>query len=588
MKTTEANGINFRITAVAVLFALLFLGIAVKVIYLQVFCGEWLSRKAVGQIEKTLTTCGKRGMIYDTRLREMAVSVDTTSVAAYPRQIHDTDETASALSGILQMPPDPLRLKLISRRSFVWIRRQVPPKEEKAVRELKLAGIDFIPDTGRYYPNSTRAGQLIGFTGIDGRGLEGLEFYYNEQLRGKAYQFTVLKDALGKKFEAENEYHAARSSGNNLVLTIDRTIQYIAENALSETLASFSARSGMAIVMDPKTGAILALANGPLFNPNSYRQFTRECWRNRAITDPFEPGSTMKVFSAAAAIESGGCTPNTIFFCENGKYRIGDDVVHDTHPYGWLSLQKIIKHSSNIGAIKMGEMVGPEVLYRTLRDFGFGQKTGIDCPGETPGNLLPFEKWSKIDAGAISFGHGISVSALQLITALSAIANRGVLMKPYVVRAITDPGGGLVRSFGPCKVRQVVSEKTADTVKKMMVSVVQSGGTGVRAALDGYSVCGKTGTSQKLNEKGEYAGDAYIASFMGIVPVENPRVAILVVIDEPRKDHYGGTVAGPAFRKIARETLNYMNVPPQNSTERLTAFLKTRSSVETIRAYPAP
>ncbi len=338
-------------------------------------------------------------------------------------------------------------------------------------------------------------------------------------------------------------------------------IQYLTERALEEASVKFNAKSGMAIVMSPKTGAILAVAHYPFFNPNSFGEFDQNLWRNRSITDPFEPGSTMKIFSACAAIESGGCSPNAIFFCENGKYRIGKNVVRDTHPHGWLSLQQIIKFSSNIGTIKVSEMIGPEHIYKTFRNFGFGEKTGIDCPGETSGCLSHYNRWAKIDAGAIAFGQGVSVSALQLITAASAIANDGILMAPYIVQAITDQNGRLIKSSSPRMVRRVVSLETARTVKKIMASVTTEGGTGVNAALEGYSVCGKTGTAQKIDEKRTYSDEKYIASFLGFIPAEDPEITVLVVIDEPQGKHYGSIVAAPAFKRIAHETVNYMNIP---------------------------
>ncbi|MBW1842449.1 MAG: penicillin-binding protein 2, partial [Deltaproteobacteria bacterium] len=285
-------------------------------------------------------------------------------------------------------------------------------------------------------------------------------------------------------------------------------------------------------------------------------------WRNRAITDPFEPGSTMKIFLASAAIESGLCNPNTIFYCEGGRYRIGRNFIHDTHEYGWLSLQQIVKYSSNIGTVKIAERIGKDNLYHTLRNFGFGKKTGIDCPGETAGTLSPQSRWSKIDTGAISFGQGISVSAIQLITAVSSIANDGILMKPYVVKAITDRNGRLIENFHPQKVRTVISPETARVIKRIMQTVIDEGGTGVNAAIEGYTVCGKTGTAQKVDKNGGYARGKYVSSFVGFAPAENPAVAILVAVDEPQEQHYGGTVAAPAFRKIAYDTLNYLNIPP--------------------------
>jgi len=569
MNPIEKKSINLRISFIRYFFVFLFLIIAVKAVYVQIYISPWLSQKAANQYEKTLTVRGKRGTIYDSNKREMAVSTDVTSIGAYPFYIKNTGDVSASLAAALGMDQKILRLKLISRRPFIWIKRQATPREEKAVRDLNIEGIDFIPEYTRYYPNRFLAAQVLGFTGVDGHGLEGLEFYYDSYLKGEDLKLTVLKDALGKKFEEDTQNDTGYND-NNIVLTIDRTIQYITEKHLGEAVSKFSAKSGMAVVMVPQTGAILAIANFPLFNPNSFSMYKKEFWRNRCITDPFEPGSTMKIFSAAAAIESGGCTPDTIFFCENGSYRIGRNTVHDTHSHGWLSVQKIIKYSSNIGAIKIGEMIGPKSLHDTLTKFGFGSKTGVDCPGETSGSLSPYQKWSKIDAGTISFGHGISVSALQLVSAVSAIANKGVLMKPYIVQAVTDRSGEYIKQFAPQKVGQAISEKTAEIVTNMMRTVVESGGTGVSAYLEGYSVCGKTGTSEKA-EKGGYTQDDYTASFVGFLPAENPQLAIVVIIDEPQEIHYGGIVAAPAFREIAKEVINYLNIPSKKDLERLIA-----------------
>jgi cell division protein FtsI (penicillin-binding protein 3) len=564
MTFTEKKYIRGRLIFIGIVFTLFFGGIGAKAAYLQIFRNAWLSDKAADQYSRDLVKSGRRGTIYDANHIEMAVSIDTTSIAVYPRMIPDKGRTAVVLAKALGLKSRAVKRKLASKRSFVWLKRQVTPRESKAVSALKMAGIDFIPAYGRFYPNRGLAASVLGFSGTEGRGLEGLEYRYENYLKGPTQKITVLKDALGRGFDAEKESHA-NDTGNNLVLTIDRNIQYIAENALQDAITRFSARSGMAIVMAPGTGAILALAQCPRFNPNAFAGYDRELWRNRAITDPFEPGSTMKIFSAAAAIESGICTPNTIFFCENGSYRIGKHTVHDTHAHDWLSLQQIVKYSSNIGAVKVGQRIGPQSLYTVLRKFGFGQKTGIDCPGETSGSLALWKRWSGIDAGAIAFGQGMAVSAVQLAAAVSAIANDGVLMKPYIVQAVTDPNGRIVKNTIPQKIRQAVSPETARTVVRILQTVTTSGGTGVQAALDGYTVCGKTGTAQKVDRNGAYARGKYVASFVGFVPARNPRLTILVVIDEPEKQHYGGIVTAPVFRTIAEESLNYLNIPFQKS-----------------------
>ncbi len=573
----ENKYFKLRILLVGLLFVAAFGVIAAKAIHLQIYRSQWLSQVASDQYERSLTTSGKRGVIYDRNLQAMAVSIDVTSVAASPARIKNVKTTAAALAKILKVDAGSIRKKLAVDKSFVWIKRKTTAKETSMVRDLKLPGIEFIQEYNRYYPNTTLAAQALGFTGLDGEGLEGLEFYYNQQLKGADQNFTVFKDALGNGFSPEDN-QLATDSGRNLVLTIDSNVQYITESALLEAATEYSVGSAMAIVMQPRTGAILSIAHYPTINPNSYLSFDRSGWRNRAITDPFEPGSTMKIFSAAAALEYGNLKPDSIFYCENGAYKIGKNVVHDIHKHGWLSLQQIIKFSSNIGAVKIGEQVGAKKLYQTFRNFGFGSKTGIDCPGETTGNLSHYTSWSDIDSGAAAFGHGIAVSAIQLITAVSAIANDGILMKPYIVKEITNQNGQSIQRFLPQKVRQAISARNAGIVKNIMKTVITEGGTGVNAALEGYSVCGKTGTARKLDETGKYSASKHVASFVGFTPSHNPEIAILVVMDEPKENYYGGVVAAPIFKKIAQQTLNYLNVPPESDTTKFRVSVQNKVS----------
>lgn len=569
MNTVKSKYIKLRITVVGILFAVCLAFIGAKAGYLQTYQSSWLAEKAADQYERPFKELGKRGTIYDANLREMAVSINATSIAAYPRKIQDTAATAKMLANSLNIDSKILQRRLLAKKPFIWVKRQATPKEVNAVKSLNLDGVGFLSETSRFYPQKTLAAQTIGFTGLDGNGLEGIEFYYDNQLKGSNFEYVVLKDALGQGFNSEKT--TTDYSGKNIVLTVDQTIQYITEKALKEAVDENYAKSGIAVVMSPKTGAILSIAQYPSLNPNSYEKFDKRLWRNRAITDPFEPGSTMKIFTAAAAIEHGNCSENTIFFCENGEYRIGKDIIHDTHPYGWLTLKEVVKLSSNIGASKVAKKTGPESLYRTLKDFGFGEKTGINCPGETSGTVTPYKNWRAIDVGAISFGQGISASPLQIISAVSAIANDGILMKPYIVQAIMDQKGLTVSRFDPIPVRQAVSSTTAGKLKDILMSVTEKDGTGFNAALEGYTVCGKTGTAQKTDETGRYAKGKYISSFVGFTPAEKPEIAVLVILDEPMKNHYGGIVAAPAFSKIAQETLTYLNVPPKNrKTDRLT------------------
>ncbi|MEJ2472762.1 MAG: penicillin-binding protein 2 [Desulfobacterales bacterium] len=578
MNLKEKKYLRFRVVTIGIFFGL-FLGvICAKAAYLQIYRGSWLSQLAADQYEASVRTSGKRGTIYDRKMSELAVSIQVTSIAAYPARIGDPDKTAAALAKPLHLDRSSLQRSFRSKKTFVWVKRQATPREVEKIKALNLGGIGFVPEYNRFYPKRTLAAQVIGFTGIDGAGLEGLEHFYDRSLKGAETEYTCLRDALGKRF-VSNGANMQDFSGKNLILTIDQTVQFIAERTLEDTVTEFDADSGIAIVMEPKSGALLAIAQYPFFNPNAYREFKSANWRNRAITDSIEPGSTLKIFSATAAIASGYSSPNTIFFCENGAYRIGRKIVRDVSAHGWLSLQQIVKYSSNIGAIKISEIVGAKHLFNTLRDFGFGARTGIDCPGETPGSLSNYRHWTRMDTSAISFGHGMAASPLQLVTAVSAIANNGVLMKPYLVAAVTDQNNQIVQSFPPHVVRRVVSESTARKISAILKTVVAEGGTGTQAALQGFSVGGKTGTAKKIGPDGTYSDDDYIASFVGFTPVDNPAITVLIIINEPRKQYYGGVVAAPAFRRIAQETLNYLNVHPDIRDGQLAAAEGTEGRI---------
>ncbi|MCK5099646.1 MAG: penicillin-binding protein 2, partial [Desulfobacteraceae bacterium] len=445
------------------------------------------------------------------------------------------------------------------------------PNKIKQVKALNLEHILFNKDTRRYYPNKGLAGQILGFTGVDNKGLEGLEYKYNNILSGQNIKIKTIKDATGRLIDSK-ETIANKFSGNSIVLSIDKNIQFIAEYALENAVVKEKAKSGTALVMVPSTGELLAIAHYPKFNPNHYTDFTPEIWRNRAITDQFEPGSVMKIFAVATALNQGICSPKSIFYCENGAYKVGNNIINDSHPYGWLTLTQIVKYSSNIGATKISETMSNKLFYNSLNSFGFAKKTQIDCPGEAFGELRHYSNWSNIDRSAIAFGQGIAVSAIQLITGVSTIANNGILMKPLLVKQVISNSGEITKINSPTPARRVISNATARKVKMMMQEVVSESGTGTNAFVKGYSVCGKTGTAQIPNKKSKgYSEDKFTAVFTGFAPAQNPELAILVVVDEPKNSHYGGTVAAPVFKNILLESFNYLGIPPDFNNSQMVA-----------------
>lgn len=556
---------NLRITVIQWLILSVMAILGMKAIDIQIFESTDLTLKAEKEYIKNITIQGRRGDIMDRNRKRLTTSIDTVSVAAVPSRITNPAETAKSLASILKIDKSRLQQQLSTKRGFAWVKRKISPTEAEKIKQLKINGVFFKDDVIRFHPNRELAAQVIGITGADGKGLEGLEFLYNEALKGKNREIQITKDAAGRYYNEEKNIREGLK-GDSLVLTIDSTIQFISESALQKAVEDNGALSGIAIVMKPDTGEVLAMANYPTFNPNSFSDFDSDTWRNRAVSDTFEPGSTMKVFVAAAVVEQKYATPKSLFFCENGSYRVGGSTVRDTHKYEWLTLKEIIKYSSNIGAIKLSELMGKKNLSDTFFLFGFGKKTDIDAPGDVTGTLSNYKKWSKIDIAAISFGQGMTASALQLITGVSAIANDGLLVKPRIIKEIISPNGEIRAKLNVQPVKQVISKETARTMRDMMRSVVETGGTATTAAIDGYSVCGKTGTAQKASKDGGYSKDRYTALFVGFAPEKRPQLAVLVVVDEPPRSHYGGVVAAPAVKTILSECFNYLKIPPDMQT----------------------
>lgn len=558
--------LRVRIFVVLGFFFVFFSAILFRAFQLQVLDSPDLKKRAMKQHRKTLNIQSKRGDIYDRNLKELAVSIEVDSIFAQPNKIESQRTTAKVLAPILGVPSFVLEKKFKSSSNFVWLKRQVDLKDEQRSIVKELDGIGIMKESRRFYPNRQLASNIIGFTGLDANGLEGVERYYDNMLKGASAKFTSDKDAMGRVLLYEDLDKTVPVQGMVVELTIDKTIQYVAEKALKKAVDGSGAKGGTAIVMDPVTGEILAMANQPSFDPNDLKKFENKHWRNGAIADAFEPGSTFKLFLIAAALDENIIKTSSSFFCENGSYRVSDRVFHDHEDYGWLNIPQIVKYSSNIGSAKIGERLGKVQLYRYMKAFGFGAKTGIDLPGEATGSLRHYNSWSNVTLHTVSFGQGVSVTGIQLVTALSSIANGGFLMKPYIVKSIKEPGGKVITESNPVVVRRIISEDTAGKMTDMLVGVTKEGGTGVKAALSDFEVAGKTGTAQKPDfNRGGYASGAYIASFFGFTPAKDPRLAILVTVDEPKGEYYGGLVAGPVFKEIAEQSLAYMGVFKENA-----------------------
>jgi len=547
----SAGALRLRIATTAGVFFMVFLIALGRVFQLCVLEGRALAELASRQHREQVALPPERGPIVDRHGEVLALTVESAAVYARPGKVDPDANPVPALARVLDLPPAVVQERLNGRERFVWLLRDATVEQRNAIAALGLPGIGSESAHRRFYPGGTLAGQVIGFAGVDAQGLEGVELAYDRDLRGSAESLSVERDARGRRMLTEGTWQPLPREGARVELTIDAGLQRVAETELEAAVTARHAAAGVAIVMDPATGEILALANAPRFDPNDVAGSSAERWRNRVIADSYEPGSTFKGVLAAAAIEAGVVRPEDRFYCENGSYAIGRRVVHDHEPYGWLTFADVIKHSSNIGAGKVGERLGAERLWSALRAFGFGQPTGIDLPGEVAGLVRPQQKWARINVFTTSFGQGIAVTPLQLLRAYAAIANGGQLMRPYIVRRLFAADGSLVREGKPEVVGQPISPKTASVVTTLLRGVVE-GGTGTQAQIEGIAVAGKTGTAQKVDGKtGRYSPRDRMSSFIGFLPAEAPRLAILVVLDSPRTATYGGLVAAPVFRRIA-------------------------------------
>jgi cell division protein FtsI (penicillin-binding protein 3) len=540
-----------------------FAGVLFRLFSLQVLQAAELTVKADRQHRKAVTIEGERGAIYDRRGKVLAMNMEVPSVFGVPALAGNPARVARDLGRLLHVQASEIEKKLRQERSFVWIARKLEPEQGRRLERMALEGIGVVMEGRRFYPKGPLMSHVLGFAGMDGQGLEGIERRYEPYLRGAKQSVVLQRDALGRTVFPKGPNDLGPAPGHSVTLTADEVIQYIAEKELEEAVAASHAKGGIVIVMEPRTGAILAMAVNPRFDPNAVRAISADRWRNRALTDAFEPGSTMKIFVAAAALEEKVLAPGTLIYGEQGRMVVANTVIHDHDKAGWMTFAQVIQRSSNIGAVKAALSLGETRVHRYLTAFGFGERAEIDLPGEAAGLVKEPRDYGRRSLASIAIGQEIGVTPLQLITAVSAIANGGWLMKPFVVSEIRDGSGQLVFQSVPQVRRRPIAAETAQALGAILEGVVVLG-TGSRAAIPGYSVAGKTGTAQKIDpETGGYSPTQFVGSFVGYVPAEDPRLAILVVIDEPQDEAWGGVVAAPVFRRVAEQALPYLGVSPR-------------------------
>jgi cell division protein FtsI (penicillin-binding protein 3) len=560
-KAADSNGktVN-RLLIVACLTLLWMTAVFGRLGYLQLFRHSEYMARAQRQQQRVIEITPKRGAIYDRNMHPLAMSIPVDSAFAVPSELGDQQLAARLLSGVLGIPREVLGARLESSHSFVWIARKLPPDKKEAVEALNLKGVYFQKENQRIYPKRDLASHVLGFVNLDEKGIGGIESELESKIGGKSEKIIVMADARQRWFDGGE---AQRERGANVVLTLDEKIQYIAERELTAAIAKTHALAGTVIVMNPNNGEILALANWPKFNPNAATEAPAETRMNRAVSAIYEPGSTFKLITLAAAFDQGITRPEEVFNCENGAVYVAGHRIRDHKPFGLLTVSDILAQSSDVGAIKIALRLGAPKLYDYIRAFGFGQLTGVDIPGESKGMLQHLESWTPVSIGSISMGQEVGVTPIQLVSAVSAIANGGMLYKPHVIVELRRgdqvlPAEGLL---APSEPRKVIRPETAATLRRLMEGVILNG-TGKLAHLDGWTAAGKTGSAQKIDPAtGRYSATQLIASFTGFAPINNPAVTILVSLDSPVGQHEGGQVAAPVFKRIAEQVLPHLDVP---------------------------
>jgi cell division protein FtsI/penicillin-binding protein 2 len=547
---------NRRIRLLAALFAAVFAVALTRSAWLQAVRAPSFESLAQGQQRETIRLPASRGTVYDRMGVELAIGEEATTVYANPKQIRQPRLVAAAVARDLGLDEEEVLAAISDRsRGFVYLARKADPKRAKALEGRDIVGLGFYPEERRTYPQRRIAAGVIGYAGLDNEGLAGLELQYDSVLSGRDGRETIVRDPFGRMLDVV-EARPVRE-GRDVYVTLDQRLQAEVEQVLRQTRAAWGAKAATAIVLDPRTGGILSMGVEPGFDANAYGQQPTDVVRNRAVTDTYEPGSTFKVVTVAGALEEGLVNPSTAFTLPY-SIQVADRVIHDAEERGTerLTVAQILSRSSNVGAITLALSLERSRLAKWIDRFGFGHTTGVDFPGETPGIVLPPEKWTGSTIGNVPIGQGIAVTPIQMAAAYAAIANGGLWIRPHFIEKIGD------REIDPGKKRRVVSERTAQQVTEMMRNVVSAEGTGIEAQVPGYTVAGKTGTAAKPDPQGGYSDSRYVASFVGFVPAKAPRLVILVTVDEPKGAIWGGVVAAPAFAKIAQFALQYLEVPP--------------------------
>ena len=541
------------------------MGLIGRLLYLQFYKSAWLSENAVDQRIREIPVEAKRGIIYDRHGRELAVSVSTESVYAIPAEIRNPEETAARLAAILALDENNLKNKLKKRQAFTWVKRKIDAETARQVQMLNLPGIGLTQESQRYYPNDNLAAHILGFNGIDSQGLDGVEMTFDSYLKGRSGSIVIEYDARGREIPQATHRFMPPVEGHNIYLTIDLVIQQIVERELDRVMKETQAKAATIIAIDPRDGGILALANRPDYNPNKFSEYSPKFWRNIAVSNAYEPGSTFKIITTSAVMSEHIVKPEERFF-DPGEVEVQGRNIHcwKHGGHGSQSFTEVVQNSCNVGFVNVGLRLGRDPFYRYIDAFGFGRHTNIDLPGEAKGITIDRTKATPINIATMSIGQSIAVTPVQLVTAVAAVANDGKLLRPQIVREVKDKSGQVIRGFQPDAVRQVLDTSVTKQVNEILESVV-SQGTGKNAYIEGFKIAGKTGTAQKVGAGG-YLPDKYVASFVGFAPADSPQVAMLVIIDEPVGLYYGGQIAAPVFGAVMKDVLQYLKVNPQPSS----------------------